>query len=206
MLYQTNAAKESMKVQLRTGAAPVYIESYIYEPGFFRFNWHSSYELLAVLCGAVDIYRDGQVRRLEADDVVVVNPQQGHATISAQPGTRLLLVHLLPESLWPGEEIPRFVCCSTAADRTALPFVQLRYYMASLYTGLSTGDQAGQSAALGPSTVWVLCCCGTFRPRRAARMRPPTPNKSSACGTSSPIPTNTTPSPSGWRSWRPGWI
>lgn len=65
MLYQTNAAKENMKVQLRTEAAPVYVESYVYEPGFFQFNWHSSYELLAVLCGAVDVYRDAQVRRLK---------------------------------------------------------------------------------------------------------------------------------------------
>lgn len=177
MLYQTNAAKESMKVQLRTGAAPVYIESYIYEPGFFRFNWHSSYELLAVLCGAVDIYRDGQVRRLEADDVVVVNPQQGHATISAQPGTRLLLVHLLPESLWPGEEIPRFVCCSTAADRTALPFVQLRYYMASLYTGLSTGDQAGQSAALGAQYCLGSLLLRHFPPQESRKNAAPDPKQ-----------------------------
>ena len=33
MLYQTNAAKENMKVQLRTEAAPVYVESYVYEIG-----------------------------------------------------------------------------------------------------------------------------------------------------------------------------
>ena len=37
MLYQTNAAKENMKVQLRTEAAPAYVESYVYEPGFFRY-------------------------------------------------------------------------------------------------------------------------------------------------------------------------
>ena len=163
MLYQTNAAKENMKVQLRTEAAPVYVESYVYEPGFFRFNWHSSYELLAVLCGAVDVYRDAQVRRLETDDLVLINPQQGHATIAAQPGTRLLLLHLLPESLWPGEDIPRFLCCSTAEDRNTLPFLKLRYYMAALYTGLSKGDKAGQSAALG-AQYCIGSAAGAFSP------------------------------------------
>lgn len=168
MLYQTNAAKESMKVQLRTEPSPVYLESYIYEPGFFRFNWHSSYELLAVLWGAVDVYRDGQVRRLEADDVAVINPQQGHATISAQPGTRLLLVHLQPESLWPGEEAPRFLCCSTPEDRHAPAFVQLRYYMALIYTGLANGDPAGQTAALGAQYCLAALLLGHF-PREESR-------------------------------------
>lgn len=177
MLYQTNVAKERMKVQLRTEPSPVYLESYIYEPGFFRFNWHSSYELLVVLCGAVDVYRDGQVRRLEEDDVVLINPQQGHATISVRPGTRLLLVHLLPESLWPGEEVPRFLCCSTKDDRTALAFVQLRYYMALIYTGLSNGDPAGQTAALGAQYCLAALLLRHFPREESRRNAPPTPRQ-----------------------------
>lgn len=164
MLYQTNAAKENMKVQLRTEAAPVYVESYVYEPGFFRFNWHSSYELLAVLCGAVDVYRDAQVRRLETDDLVLINPQQGHATIAAQPGTRLLLLHLLPESLWPGEDIPRFLCCSTAEDRNTLPFLKLRYYMAALYTGLSKGDKGRPKRSPRGTVLHRGPAAGAFSP------------------------------------------
>lgn len=148
MIYQTNAAKESMKVQLRTDAG-VYIESYIYAPGFFRFNWHSSYELLTVLNGALEVYRDGQMQRLETEDVILINPQQGHATIAAQANTRLLLVHLLPESLWPEGGSPRFACCSNADTRSTAPFRQLRQGMARLYTGLADGDDAGRCDALG---------------------------------------------------------
>lgn len=177
MLYQTNAAKENMKVQLRTEATPVYVESYVYEPGFFRFNWHSSYELLAVLCGAVDVYRDAQVRRLETDDLVLINPQQGHATIAAQPGTRLLLLHLLPESLWPGEDIPRFLCCSTAEDRNTLPFLKLRYYMAALYTGLSKGDKAGQIAALGAQYCIGSLLLEHFPQQESRRSSAPAPKQ-----------------------------
>lgn len=156
VIYQTNAAKESMKVQLHTESG-VYIESYVYAPGFFRFNWHSSYELLTVLCGAVNVYHDGQVQRLEEEDVILIHPQQGHATIAAAPGTRLLLLHLLPESLWPDGAQPRFVCCSTPRTRGTAPFVQLRHYMARLYEGLADGDAAGRCDALG-----VQYCLGAL--------------------------------------------
>lgn len=154
----TNPDKERMKV-CYTGKVPgSYIESYVYQPGFFRFNWHPYYELLTVLQGRVQVYKDGKSFIMEPEDVLLLNPQEGHATLAREPDSLLLLLHLAPEVVGLMDRegaIPRFRCRSSAASRQQLPFVQLRYYMSRIYMALSEKAPGSEMEARGSSAI--LC-------------------------------------------------
>ena len=137
----------------------LYLESFAYEPGFFRFNWHQSLELLVVLRGGLTAYVEGSAFLMEEDDVLLINTNAGHATLSARQDTVLLLLHVDPavfEPLFPRGRIPCFTCRSTPADRHMPAMAALRRTMAELYHQLWEAEMP--VAAMGARGSLLTLC------------------------------------------------
>lgn len=155
MLYQTNPEKDRAKLQLAGPSGQPLLETYIYEPGFLRFNWHSSYELLTVLHGSAQIYQNGRSYRIREDDLILINPQEGHATLATEPDTSVLLLHIFPEAFHAlSQENPlRFFCRSDDSTRFQPVFSQLRACMGMIYGQLSAPGAARKLTAHGALEV-----------------------------------------------------
>ena len=69
----------------------IILESYAYENNFFRFNWHSSLEIIIVLKGRLKTCTERGMFDLEEDGVLIINPNIETAisrnNISLQEGT-----------------------------------------------------------------------------------------------------------------------
>ncbi|EGQ75153.1 AraC family transcriptional regulator [Actinomyces sp. oral taxon 448] len=108
---------------------------YVYAIGSYHYNWHTALELLAVVSGEVDVCAAGKVDLLAPGDVVVINANDGHATLATQPGTAVMCLHVEADYLasFTGDgAIPRFECRSAAATRGEPGFVRLRALLARM--------------------------------------------------------------------------
>lgn len=131
--------KEQHRVQFIHNDMGISIEQYSYEPGFFRFNWHNSYEILVVLKGRITVYVDGISHILEEDDIILINPLAGHATTLIDVSSVILLTHLSSEyfNKVKNQSPPIFQCLSNTTTKHTPPYAALRHYIASIYTELS---------------------------------------------------------------------
>ncbi len=122
------------------------MEAYVYHVGSFHYNWHEEWELIAVLEGEVEVCADGRTCRLSQDDVLLINANAGHATLSRSLRSTLLLLHVHPRFFL--EYIPdfgrkRFAIQSNEQTRQDPVFRLLRRSMAQiLLSGLSRAPEA----------------------------------------------------------------
>lgn len=110
-------------------------EQYVYEIGSYHYNWHRDFELLVVLTGEVEVCAGGTFSVLVAGDVVLVNSNEGHATLPRVPHSTVLLLHLDPDYVASFDRhgvLPSFDCRSTALTRHTGPFQALRRRLASM--------------------------------------------------------------------------
>lgn len=130
-----------------TGAAPEFhcsyrlpgdigvANQYIYDIGTYHYNWHEDLEVLVVLRGRVEVCAGGAVNLLDPGDVVVINSNEGHATLPTGPRATVLLLHVNPRILQevdPHGMVPRFSCLSSALTRDDPVFVHLRAVLAQM--------------------------------------------------------------------------
>lgn len=137
---------ESVSVILTDSEGGILLESYAYEVGFFRFNWHPSLEIMLVLEGKLTAYSEQGVFELQEDDLLVINPNIGHASMLQSPRTVALVIHISQaylEQLCGNAAIPNLTCYSASeADRSFLK--PLRASIAAIYTTLSEKSQTGK--------------------------------------------------------------
>lgn len=137
----------------------IYLESFAYAPGFFRFNWHRTLEILVLLRGRLSAYVEGSALNMEEDDILLINSNAGHATLATQPDTVLLLLHLDPvvfAAQFSQEMIPCFFCRSTAENRYLASASALRRIMAELYVQLWLEELP--AASLGAAGAVLSLC------------------------------------------------
>ena len=105
------------------------VSQYVYAIGSYHYNWHTALELLVVVTGALELCAAGRVDQLEPGDVVVINANDGHATLATRPRTAVLCLHIEADyltSFTPDGAVPRFACCSAPATREDVGFARLR--------------------------------------------------------------------------------
>lgn len=71
-------------------------EHYVYRIGSYHFNWHTDYELLCVVAGTIELCVDGERMVLSTDDMVLLNPNEGHATLGMEAGSMAMVIHIDP--------------------------------------------------------------------------------------------------------------
>lgn len=77
-------------------ACSIKVEHYVYRIGSYHFNWHTDYELLCVVAGTIELCVDGNRMVLSTDDMVLINPNEGHATLGMEAGSMAMVIHIDP--------------------------------------------------------------------------------------------------------------
>lgn len=112
----------------------VFVEEYVYEIGSYHYNWHRELEILLVLTGEIEVCVGGNVRAARPGDIVVINSNEGHATLPLVPGSHVLLLHIGPDYLSSFTEnttVPAFHCQTVSANRHREPYPSLRRMLAA---------------------------------------------------------------------------
>lgn len=72
------------------------LKQYVYRIGSYHYNWHNDLELFVVLSGEVEVSANGISRILEEDDMVLINPNIGHATLAHKSNSIAMVMHIDP--------------------------------------------------------------------------------------------------------------
>lgn len=121
------------------------LELSAYRTGSYHYNWHPEFELLVVLKGAIEVASAGLCRELSEDDVILINPNSGHATFSCAPESVALVLHISPRFFAPyfeSAERLSFHAVSEEATRYAPEFAAVRASLSRL------AEAMGERAAL----------------------------------------------------------
>ena len=82
--------------QYRDDAQKLFLREYVYALGTFHYNWHDEIELLVILRGRADICTGGCVYQLEEDDMILINSNEGHATLARSADCLAFLIRFSP--------------------------------------------------------------------------------------------------------------
>ncbi|MFR6092241.1 MAG: cupin domain-containing protein [Faecalibacterium prausnitzii] len=85
--------------QYRDDAQKLFLREYVYALGTFHYNWHDEIELLVILRGRADICTGGCVYQLEEDDMILINSNEGHATLARSADCLAFLIVFRRRSL-----------------------------------------------------------------------------------------------------------
>lgn len=125
----------------------ILLESYAYEVGFFRFNWHPSLEIMLVIHGSLKLYTEHGIFDLGEDGLAVINPNEGHASMLQSPETIAIVLHISQhhlEQLCRDAVIPRFICHSSGEDKEEPSYRLIRSCLAFIYRSLSKKGKPDQ--------------------------------------------------------------
>lgn len=131
---------------------------YIYRIGTYHYNWHPEIEVLVVLQGAVEVCHDREYTNLGVNDIIILPPQCGHATLALEPDTIAMVLHLHPAVLAQYESLFRQSTFFIATDETTqnMPvYAQLREQLGQLIMGLAKVKSVSNHTASIGSDVEV---------------------------------------------------
>ena len=69
------------------------MEYYAYSVGSYHYNWHNQVELMTILKGDVEVNVNGTIHHLHEDDIIWINPREGHTTFAHAPDTVAFVIH-----------------------------------------------------------------------------------------------------------------
>lgn len=72
------------------------LEHYVYRIGSYHYNWHTDFELLVVVKGSVEMCVSGARYVLDEDDMIFINPNEGHATLGLGQDNTAMALHIDP--------------------------------------------------------------------------------------------------------------
>lgn len=75
------------------------VRQYIYRIGQYRYNWHKALEILLVVRGTVEMSCGGETILMEEDDLLLIDSNVGHASLSKKENSIAMVLHLEPEYL-----------------------------------------------------------------------------------------------------------
>jgi AraC-like DNA-binding protein/quercetin dioxygenase-like cupin family protein len=111
------------------------LKQYVYTIGSYHYNWHNDLELLIVVNGEVEVCSNGISRILEADDIILINSNNGHATLARKPDSIAMVMHIDPvifKDYYENAEFLSFELWSTKETRNEKPFVLIRSYLSEM--------------------------------------------------------------------------
>ena len=130
--------------QYRDDAQKLFLREYVYALGTFHYNWHDEIELLVILRGRADICTGGCVYQLEEDDMILINSNEGHATLARSADCLAFLIRFSPtvfEAYDANYRALRFQLLTDSSSRAQLPYRLLRMYMTKMLLAMETDEQ-----------------------------------------------------------------
>jgi len=133
------------------------LKQYIYRIGSYHYNWHNDLELFLVLSGEVEVNANGVSRILETDDIILINPNIGHATLAQKPDSIAMVIHIDPiilKDYYENIEFLSFDLWSTRETKNEKPFILIREYLSKMILCSNKNDP--EQKLLFESSFYVL--------------------------------------------------
>ncbi len=145
----------------------LYLDCYAHQVQNFRYHWHQDlYELNILLHGKQHFYQGTDVYDLEADDVILINPNIGHASYCDPEGTIAFVLHFSPlilrQFVRKGQSLSITGCLSDAHTRNDEAYKKIRMYAAQIITYLDRNDPYSQFLAKASSEMLIGTLCSAF--------------------------------------------
>lgn len=120
------------------------VNCYLHDIAGFRYNWHDTmYEINIVLSGQVLYCVEGQSYTLEKDDVIIINPHCGHASLKLRPDSVAFVIHFSAKAFRPFLEKGLgyyFSFCSDSVSRDRALCRCLRFFASNLIHSAEQND------------------------------------------------------------------
>jgi AraC-like DNA-binding protein/quercetin dioxygenase-like cupin family protein len=133
------------------------LKQYVYTIGSYHYNWHNDLELFLVLSGEVEVCQNGVSRILQADDIILINSNVGHATLAKKPDSIAMVIHIDPTFLkdyYENIEFLSFELLSTKETRNDKPFELIRAYLSKMM--LCCNEEDPEKKLLFQSSLYSL--------------------------------------------------
>jgi AraC-like DNA-binding protein len=146
----------------------LFANAYVHDILTYRYNWHTTeYEIDIVLKGKAEYSSGGKLYTLGEDDLILVNPSVGHASLAKDENTLALVLrfslsafrsYLKPRTMY------RFSCCSDQNSRSDTGFRRIRFYAAQFIKALFEDNMYSLLTAKGALELLLSSLCGFFPP------------------------------------------
>ncbi|MBQ9198340.1 MAG: AraC family transcriptional regulator [Clostridia bacterium] len=133
------------------------LRQYVYHVASFHYNWHKEIELLCVMRGSVEVCAGTDIFELGEDDLLLINANVGHATLSRSLDSVIMLVRIDPsffKKAYPDFEHRRIRLYSQQSNRNENRFSALRSCMARMMLAKLSDD--GLSAFAYDGALYTL--------------------------------------------------
>ena len=148
----------------------LYLTCYVHEVMNFRYHWHAEeYEINVLLQGQQHYCRGKESFLLQEGDVILVEPNVGHASYAQAQNTIALVLRFSARALRqlaPKGSLLCFPSCrSSEKNRDEPRYRAIRNLTAQLVQALGRGDAIGQYAAKAAMEMMIGVFCLHFDPR-----------------------------------------
>ncbi|MBQ6223250.1 MAG: helix-turn-helix domain-containing protein [Solobacterium sp.] len=146
----------------------LYVEVYVHQVQSFRYHWHDDdFELNILLQGKQHFYQGTDLYHLEEDDVVLVNPNLGHASYCDPEGTIAFVLHFSSLAFRPfvkkGQSLRFTHCLSDSSSRQNPSYKRIRMFAAQILQYLSLNDAYSQYMAKASMEMLIGTLCTMFK-------------------------------------------
>ena len=145
----------------------LYVDGYVHQVTNFRYHAHADdFELNILLQGKQHFYSGTDLIDLKEDDVILVNPNTGHASYCDPEGTIAFVLHFsslaLKQFVKKGQTLKIGGCLSDDQTRNELRYRAIRKCAASIIYYLNQGDPFSQYMAKANAELMVGTLCTMF--------------------------------------------
>lgn len=161
---------EKYYYQLQWPNDGLYFTCYVTESMNYHYHWHAyDYELQIVLNGKKEFNRGKEHFYMGKDDVVLINPNTGHASFSTTLNTMTLVVRFSADAfqtLLKKGTLFSFDSCHTSRETCQEPrYRRIRYYATGLLTSAADGGPYSHLYAKGCAELLMASLLQDFAPQ-----------------------------------------
>lgn len=139
------------KYALELKKEDIVINQYIYEVGGYRYNWHKDIEIMLVLVGRVEVCVEGKIYNLEEGDIILINSNEGHASLKKQEGSIVMVLHMdikYFNLFFYNKDYIRFKCNTVKENKYDFKFIELRKLLCEMMISMKDNSTEGQFKTL----------------------------------------------------------
>lgn len=147
----------------------IYISCYVHEVMNFRYHWHpDEFEMSILLKGQQHFCRGKENYFLQEGDVIMVSPNEGHASYGQNLDTYAMVIHISAGSFRPlvnkGSTLAFPSCLSDTGNRNAPVFRKIRSLAANMILSLDNGGPYSLYSAKASTEMIISLLCTQMDP------------------------------------------
>lgn len=153
--------------QVNKESKNLFYKLYIHKIGPFRFNWHKEIEVNIILKGKVEVCVEGKKYLLKEDDCIIINSNSGHATLSKEPDSISMVLHLDPvyfKEYYKEYESLRFENIFSISKENEEKCKAIKYLMSSLINEIKKSQVENQIISDTIFSLIIVNLMGVFSP------------------------------------------